>query len=271
MENQITVGSTMLIREVRVTHSHFYSSHFFDSGEEGKENSSFGYIVRGSVTLHSPTENISVPEGSLFYIPEGQRYHSVWTGSPDIEFYSVHIIWNRINIKTHDRLAMQYIPGLSNEETLRTVLELFSLLGSEEYIDRIRGTALFYQWYSKAFPLLKPRSDKAVSTVLLNAIDYIQQNYSDDIDNELLAAHCCVSPSRLYQLFRESMGITPGQYKNIYRVEKAARLLCSTDMDIEQVANSVGFNSAIYFREVFKSIAGSTPSAYRSSMRGKNK
>lgn len=269
MDNQVViVGKPMLMQELQVSHHHYFSTHFFDAGA-GKENSTFGYLVKGSVTLNSMSENISVSEGSLFYIPEGQVYHSIWTGSPDIEFYSVHIIWNQFNVESHDKLAMQYIPQLSTPETLSTFLKLFSLVGSDNYNDQIRGVTMFFEWYSEVIPLLKPRSEKNISAVLLNAIDYIQQNYTRNIDTAQLAAHCCISESRLYHLFQESMKITPGQYKNIYRVEKAAQLLCSTNLEIEQIANKVGFNSAIYFREVFKRIAGSTPSSYRKTMRDK--
>jgi len=265
-----TVRKTMLMQELQVTHHHYYSSHFFDAGE-GKENSTFGYLVKGNATLNSMSENISVSEGSLFYIPEGQVYHSIWTGSPDIEFYSVHIVWNQLNVESKDKLAMQPIPQLSTPETLETFLTLYSLLESEEYIDRIRAVGLFFQWYHKVLPLLKPRSNKSVSAVLLTAIDFIQQNYEREIDTAQVAAHCCISESRLYHLFQESMKITPGQYKNIYRVEKAAQLLCMTNMEIEQIANKVGFNSTIYFREIFKRITGSTPSKYRNTMREKIK
>lgn len=266
MECQPTVRETIYMRELQVAHSYYGSSHFFDA-EEGKENSSFGYIVKGSVVLNSFNDSITIPTGSLFYIPEGQRYHSVWTGTPDIEFYSVHIVQNQLNVETNKDFLMQYIPDFSKPETLKTFQTLFSLLSSEKPSDRLHGVALFYQWYSSVFPLLKTQVEKKHASLLLKAIDYIRTHYTQDFNTACLAKYCCISESRLYHLFQEELRISPVQYKNIYRVEKAAQLLRRTDLDIERVASCVGYNSVIYFREVFKKTTGMTPSSYRRAVR----
>lgn len=262
MEYHPTVRETVCMRELQVAHSYYRTSHFFDAGD-GKENSSFGYIVKGSVVLDSFSESIAISEGSLFYIPEGQRYHSTWTGTPDIEFYSVHIVHNQLNVEKKKHLSMQYIPQFSKPETLQTFQMLFSLLGSEEPSDRIRGVSLFYQWYCSVFPLLQALPLKKHSPLLLKAVDYIQAHYTQNFDTACLAKYCCISESRLYHLFQEELRISPVQYKNIYRVEKAAQLLRRTDLDIEGIADSVGYNSPTYFRKVFKQVTGMTPSSYR--------
>ena len=69
----------LCMTELKVERARHNHSHIFDA-TSGKVNSSFGYITKGSVVLHSMGVTIDVPEGSLFYVPDGVRYHSVWTG-----------------------------------------------------------------------------------------------------------------------------------------------------------------------------------------------
>lgn len=266
MESSTIVRKHICMRELQVTHAHYSTYHFFDAGK-GKENSSFGFVTKGSLVLNSINDRIEIPTGSLFYIPEGQRYHSIWTGDPDIEFYGVHIVWNQLNAGTFSKLAMQYIPQFSNRETLTVIQQIESLLRSEDRADRIRGVGLYYQWYASIYPHLKTQTARQVNPVLLTAMDYIHENYTTECDIASLAKHCHVSESRLYHLFQSEIKSTPVQYKNTYRIEKAAQILSSTNMEIDDVAISVGYNSVIYFREVFKRITGMTPSAYRSTTR----
>jgi transcriptional regulator GlxA family with amidase domain len=47
------------------------------------------------------------------------------------------------------------------------------------------------------------------------------------------------------------------------RIDKAKKYLVSTDKNISEIAFSVGFGSEANFGKVFRSMTGSTPSAYR--------
>lgn len=67
------------ITEFTVDHAYSNESYVFDA-TAGKINSAFGYIVKGSCTIHSTGKTIELPQGSLYYIPDGVRYHSIWNG-----------------------------------------------------------------------------------------------------------------------------------------------------------------------------------------------
>lgn len=89
----------LCMSELMVQHNKYQKSHYFDAGS-GKVNSSFGFIVKGSVRINSMGRSLNIPSGSLFYIPEGIRYTSIWTGEPDIDFYSLHIVSKRPDAST---------------------------------------------------------------------------------------------------------------------------------------------------------------------------
>ena len=67
---------------------------------------------------------------------------------------------------------------------------------------------------------------------------------------------------------KQSTGRSVGAWIDIVRIQRAKRLLSSTDLSIIDIATSVGVEDQSYFSRLFKKEAGITPSAYRKKMHG---
>ena len=74
---------------------------------------------------------------------------------------------------------------------------------------------------------------------------------------------CCLSPSYLTKIFKDSFKVTPIQYLINYRIERACHMLLQEDLSIEDIALKNGFNSANYFSRIFKQVVGISPKKYR--------
>lgn len=264
----VWTGSTVISKKLCMTefgvqHSSFSGSHYYDAGA-GRPNASFVYVVKGSVILSSVQKRFESGAGSLFYIPEGARYSSVWSGSPDIEFYSMHII-----SKSHDAsmaagsYALQRLSAMSTPETGARIAEIFRLMDTGERLNKIRALSLYYAFYADVLPYLRAEPAEDRNPVLWAAVALIEKEYALNYPIAELASRCCVSESRLYHIFREGLGSTPVRYRNEIRIERAAHLLRSTNAPIDEVGEKVGFNSLTYFRETFKQYTGLTPGDYR--------
>jgi len=72
-----------------------------------------------------------------------------------------------------------------------------------------------------------------------------------------------VSQNRLIHLFRKQLNMTPVEYINKLRVNRASELLKDTDMTILSIALHCGFGSLSSFYEIFKKQVGTTPREYR--------
>lgn len=112
----------------------------------------------------------------------------------------------------------------------------------------------------------EPRAASSGSQYVLNAIKYIQFNYSRDISIDDVAKSVGVSRSHLYRVFMSNLNESPIDYLTKYRVNEACNLLRSSPLSIAEVANSVGFFDQFYFSRVFKKIMGMPPSKYLSSL-----
>ncbi len=102
---------------------------------------------------------------------------------------------------------------------------------------------------------------------LVDAVrDKIRMNYADDLTLENLAAEFNVTSRTLSRRFVSATGMSPIHYLNKQRLNIARRLLQSTDLQIQLIAEQSGFASATVFGRNFKQEFGQTPRGFRDSL-----
>lgn len=82
---------------------------------------------------------------------------------------------------------------------------------------------------------------------------------------EDLADKLSVSRVQLYRKVKAIIGINISDHINNVKLEKAAELLKSNEMNISEIAYSLGFSSPNYFSTAFKNKFGISPKEYKSS------
>lgn len=99
------------------------------------------------------------------------------------------------------------------------------------------------------------------------AVWYLEGNYHRDVRITDVAAFVGLSRSQLFRVFQRAAGMSPKEYLNILRAERAAKLLLATDLSLEKVALSSGFFSAGRLNAVFQDQYSTSPSQYRKTMK----
>lgn len=98
--------------------------------------------------------------------------------------------------------------------------------------------------------------------VTLNGIlEYINKNYSDNLNLTLLSNIFYISPSHISRLFKKHMGTTTISYIHDVRIKKALELL-KKEFNIKEIAELVGYTSLNNFYKYFKLHTGTTPAKY---------
>jgi transcriptional regulator GlxA family with amidase domain len=98
---------------------------------------------------------------------------------------------------------------------------------------------------------------------LIGAIEMMESNVEEPLDQEMLARYVGLSRRQLERLFRKHLGRTPAQYYLELRLERARHLLYQTTMPIMNVAFACGFVSASHFSTCYRQMYGKTPRAER--------
>lgn len=98
---------------------------------------------------------------------------------------------------------------------------------------------------------------------LIDVINYMNENFEQEIDLEKYAEMCYVSRSRFLHLFKEYTGFSPYNFQLKIRMERAVEMLIYTSLSVEEIAEMVGYSDCSYFCRVFKKFTGNTPLFYR--------
>ena len=113
-------------------------------------------------------------------------------------------------------------------------------------------------------PSLKPHNF-SIEEYVKSAVDYINKNYSRNINVNQLSDYIGINRKYLCTLFKKFIGQTPIDYIVKTRMERACNLLTNDNLSIAEVSNSVGYSDQFIFSKQFKKIMGETPSIYRRS------
>lgn len=95
------------------------------------------------------------------------------------------------------------------------------------------------------------------------AIKHIEEHIEEDLDIDKLASLCHVNKFYFSRLFKSAMMITPHEYVNMVREQKAEYDLLCSNKKISQIAKEIGISDEYYFSRWFKKRHGISPNEYR--------
>ncbi|MBP5157858.1 MAG: helix-turn-helix domain-containing protein [Treponema sp.] len=96
-----------------------------------------------------------------------------------------------------------------------------------------------------------------------SVMNFIKENYGNQIGLEELASIVGLSPKYFCRLFRELTQRSPIEYLNWFRINMACDKLRNTDQKLADIAFDCGFNDLSYFIKTFRNYKGVTPLKYR--------
>jgi len=155
--------------------------------------------------------------------------------------------------------ANDYITKPFNFEILNAKIKNLLVLN-----DTLKST------YTRQVDILTPdvevesSSDKLLQKIVL----HIEENITDtQLSVETLSRHVGMSRSSLYSKLLELTGQTPVEFIRSVKLDKAALLLEKSDMNVAEIAYTVGFSTPNYFAKSFKAKFNILPSEYMTKMR----
>jgi AraC family transcriptional regulator len=102
---------------------------------------------------------------------------------------------------------------------------------------------------------------------LSRAMDVLRSGFCGEISLDQLAAEACLSKYHFLRLFRQAFGLSPYQYIQHLRIEKARGLLADPNLPITDLAGLLGFDNSQSFSRLFFQKTGLYPTQYRLALK----
>ncbi len=133
--------------------------------------------------------------------------------------------------------------------------------------ERFRTKMLFTTLLAELFDSAKKRVPVYDTVLVEQVMEYIRQNYAEDITISQTAKEFAVDRRKLARVFERYIGMSPSSYLIEFRMLKAKELLRTCNCTVKQIAECVGYPDSLYFSKAFKKQTGVSPIEYRERMK----
>jgi len=140
---------------------------------------------------------------------------------------------------------------------------------TSSYINEISELSTFFDlqaWcLNKAQEITKAiheAKENKVSSVIGEAMTYIEENYSKDLRLKDVAEAVAISPQYFSKIFKKELGVNFIDYLTNVRMEQAKRMLKEDRLSIKEICYQIGYNDPNYFSRLFKKVVGVSPTEY---------
>ncbi len=146
-----------------------------------------------------------------------------------------------------------------------TLMQMISQNGLGDYSEFIETRGILLQLFSRFLPYAKVLAQTSDAGII-NVKKYVREHICEIITVKTLADICCLSEDHFIRLFKKEMGITPLEYIQQKKVEKAQTMLVFDHLSVKDVAYTLSYTNQSYFIRLFKKFTGSTPGEYKSTI-----
>lgn len=158
-------------------------------------------------------------------------------------------------------------------DTIRQELSHRAAFNSAFFIENIicfsrNETDLAENFYQLLVELLSENSQNERTISGKQFVEQIDTFFQEHLDQSLslqeLSEQMNVSKVYLCKVFKKHKNVTPMDYFNHLKLERAKELLIQfPNMPLREITEKIGFSNLYYFSKVFKRVVGLTPTEYR--------
>ena len=241
----------------------------YSFGPEIRDHFIIHYILdgKGEFTVNNKTYKLGKKDGFLIR-PGEETYYKADDKDPWIYMW---IGFNGIKAETYLKYANldenNHIFKYEKDSSLKKcILEILSL-NIMNNSNRLKIDGLLYLFIGNLIEnnkyMDKENSNTQVDEYINISIDFINNNYSNNIKVTDIANYVGLNRSYFSNLFTKKIGISPQEYLLSLKMEKACNLLTNLQLSIGDVARQVGYEDQLTFSKILKKSKGVSPKLYR--------
>jgi transcriptional regulator GlxA family with amidase domain len=193
---------------------------------------------------------------------DGRRAATHWLADKDFRRRYPDVILDTEPIYVKDG-------NLYTSAGMTSILDLMLALveedfGSELALRCAQGMVMFLRRPGNQSQLSVPLTGlKTDDERIRDVVSHIAKNPGSDLSVERLGELAGMSPRNFTRIFAREIGMTPGKFVEVSRLESARRYLEQSTMAVGEIANACGYSTTDGMRLAFDRNLGVTPREYR--------
>lgn len=239
-------------------------------GPRVMDNYKLVYVVKGHGIFRQNDKEYYISSGEMFALFPGVKHFYRADLKDPWEFLWVSFNGNICKSVMDSFNLTPHSPVIKCSQDIAIVQLMNNII--DELEDDIvpyalKATGFLYELFSELIlftqkinmnPVIKVKEES-----IRKAMTLIELNYYNDIDVDVLCKHVNFSRSHFSRLFRKETGMSIPEYINKVRIQRAKALMHNTDLNIQEISKSVGFDDPFYFSRLFKKLEGHSPSVFK--------
>ena len=246
------------------------------------------YVVHGHAIFHIDGEMVEARSGDTLFIPPNCLHGGYNASNDEFEYVAMVVRPDFLLPPGSDPEYVRFLsPFLSNQLRLPYVqkastdnavlLRRLILEAVQEFENGLPLRDPLFRCYLQILlgttarshlpRQLETRRSSSLPThhieSLKRLIQYIENNYAEQISVEYAARMVNLSTFHFCKIFKRMTGRTLVDFVNLYRVNQATALLRETTLTIADIAEKVGCCNANYFSKMYFRYKGISPSTAR--------
>jgi AraC-like DNA-binding protein/quercetin dioxygenase-like cupin family protein len=247
----------------------------------------FLVMEEGRATIHIGMSEIILQKGEALFIPSGQLHAAYPIGDTPFRFKAIVFHRQLLQSSTYDVIQSKYFDPLQEWGDRNPIIidndtswgqNVLASLSSIIHHYEEQGTAFELRIKGQLFLLFSeilmtyPSEPNKAPPLTVNSekikrlkqvLEYIDQHFHEKLTIKDLGAIIQMSEGHFSRFFKSLVKMTPIDYINHLRINKAAKSLLETELSILDISLEVGFDNMSYFNRMFKRQKKCTPSEFR--------
>lgn len=228
----------------------FHKEGIFDV--KARPYAAFSFRLSGTGDFEMNGKRILAKPGDVLFLPANTPYRVEYSvgESMTVHFCSCNY-QNAENFEAENPVLIQRLFG-----------DLWKDWGEFHSVNRAKS-----EIYQILDAMANDRKASVQNTAFFDCVSYIEAHFCD---SDLVISDVCrigfMSPSGLQRMFLKNFGVSPKQYLDKLRTDRAIRLLAENRLSVKEIAFACGFSDEKYFSRAIKKKYGYPPARLRSHM-----
>ena len=223
------------------------------------------FIESGEAEVSTPEQTICLHPGSCYLIASNQLHRHSCTSNVVMHWCHFQTVLDgSSDLFQEIEVPIEARPG-KTAPYQKLFESLEDTMQCRQAWCHLQRTALLLQLIQPHLKLADPASRQLDEgrRRFLPVLTYIDTHLNDPIRIEDLAKLLGLNKEYFSRFFRRYFQLPPKQYILQKRIQSAQKMLCHTDVQIQEVGARCGFSDPYHFSKSFKNIAGIPPKEYR--------